>query len=108
MWKSSWQNISGMNAKDLLPGHELVEEGLRDLAANRVTDCSLLLQIAAPKLAGLGVPIQVLQPATPYEHQLYERLEERLGSGAHSYYNSLIRRIVSYAHALERQTAIEP
>jgi hypothetical protein len=30
-------------------------------------------------------------------------LEERLGNGAHSYYNSLIRRIVSFAHALERE-----
>src|SRR6266568_672727 len=34
---------------------------------------------------------------------LYAHFEERLGNGAHSYYNSLIRRIVSYAHALERE-----
>ena len=28
---------------------------------------------------------------------------ERLGAAAHSYYNSLIRRIVSFARALERE-----
>jgi hypothetical protein len=30
-------------------------------------------------------------------------LEQRLGAAAHSYYNSLIRRIVSFARALERE-----
>ena len=39
----------------------------------------------------------------PYEHQLYARLAERLGTAAHSHYNGLIRRIVSYAHALEQE-----
>lgn len=31
------------------------------------------------------------------------RLERRLGAGAFSYYNSLIRRIVSYARGLEHE-----
>jgi hypothetical protein len=39
----------------------------------------------------------------PREHLLYSRLEERLGAGAHSHYNSLLRRMDSYAHALERE-----
>jgi len=86
-----------------LPGEELVRQGLSDLAENRVTDCSLLVLIAAAALKRLG--IQIIEPpvSRPYEHALYSRLAERAGAVAHSQYNSLIRRIVSYLHALERE-----
>lgn len=87
----------------LLPGEDLVRQGLDDLAQNRVTDCSLLALIAAPRLRGLGVPVPERGGAEPFEHQLYSRLEVRLGAGAHSHYNSLIRRVVSYARSLERE-----
>ena len=88
-----------------LPGEELVEKGLADLAANRMTESSLLLLIAAPRLRLLG--LQVPQPPfpKPYEHTLYTCIEDRLGPAAHSHYNSLIRRIVSYARALVLLTA---
>lgn len=39
----------------------------------------------------------------PYEHRLYELIEKRLGDEAQSYYNSLIRRIVSYARSVDRE-----
>src|SRR6266566_2073205 len=87
----------------LLPGEELVKQGLSDLSQGHVTDYSLLLLIAGPRLRRLGINIPEPASSTPYEHQLYARLNERFGDGAHSYYNSLIRRIVSYAHALERE-----
>src|SRR5260370_287919 len=87
----------------LLPGEELVEQGLADLAQDRVTDQSLLVLIAAPRLRRLGINAPDRRFPRPCEHELYARLEERLGAGAHSHYNSLIRRIVSYAHALERE-----
>ena len=86
-----------------LPGEELVNEGLADLAAGRETDCSLLLQIAAPRLRPLGISIRDQATPVPCEHALYDRLESRLGPAAHSYYNSLIRRIVSFARALEQK-----
>jgi hypothetical protein len=89
----------------LLPGEELVEQGLSDLSENRETDCSLLLLIAAPRLRRLGIQIPDRPSPQPYEHQLYARLDQRLGNAAHSYYNSLIRRIVSYARALEREAS---
>lgn len=89
--------------ESLLPGAELVEEGIADLAAGRLTDFSLLIAIAAPRLRRLGVDVPECALPQPYEHQLYARLNERLGAAAHSHYNSLIRRIVSYAHALERE-----
>jgi hypothetical protein len=87
----------------LLPGEDLVEQGLADLAEGRLTDCSLLVLIAGPRLRELGIVVPDRRLDRPYEHELYDRLEQRLGTAAHSYYNSLIRRIVSYAHALERE-----
>jgi len=96
-----------MSERDVpqLPGHDLVVHGLRDLARGEETECSLLVLIAAPRLRKLGIQVPESKVSGPVEHRLYERLEERLGAGAHSYYNSLIRRIVSYAHALDRKQA---
>src|SRR5437763_2227347 len=95
--------MTSEDPEPLLPGKELVEQGLVDLSQNRVTDFSLLVLIAAPRLRRLGIHIPDRPFPRPCEHQLYERLENRLGAAAHSYYNSLIRRIVSYARALERE-----
>ena len=95
--------MSAESSEQRLPGGELVSQGLADLAEQRLTDYSLLVLIAAPRLARLGINVPELPCSGPYEHELYTRLEERLGAGAHSYYNSLIRRIVSYARALERE-----
>jgi hypothetical protein len=94
-----------------VPGADLVATGLADLAEGRQSDCALLVLIAAPRLRCLGIPVPKLQrmefgirdSRQPYEHQLYARLDERLGAAAHSYYNSLIRRMVSYARSLERE-----
>jgi hypothetical protein len=86
-----------------LPGQELVEQGLDDLRHNRITEASLLILVAAPRLRDLGIAIPHRTFPRPSEHELYELLEKRLGAGAHSHYNSLIRRIVSFARALERE-----
>ena len=92
----------------LLPGEDLVQRGLVDLSEDRLTECSLLVLIAAPRLRRLGIAVPERHLPQPYEHELYERLEQRLGTGAHSYYNSLIRCIVSYARALERERSQGP
>lgn len=84
-----------------LPGEDLVRQGRIDLSEGKMSDCALLLLIAAPRLRRLGMQIPEQPFSRPWEHQLYARLEQRLGSAAHSQYNSLIRRIVSYARALE-------
>ena len=98
--------MSDDHLDEALPGAELVKEGLHDLEHNRITDCSLLVLIAAPRLKSLGIEVPERPSATPHEHALYERLEQRLGAGAHSYYNSLIRRIVSYEQSLEREKSL--
>ncbi len=86
-----------------LPGEDLVEQGLADLAEDRITDLALLVLIAAPRLKRLGIDVPDRTFPLPHEHHLYDRLEQRLGTAAHSQYNSLIRRIVSYSRALERE-----
>lgn len=86
-----------------LPGEDLVRAGLEDLAHDRVTDAALLVLVAAPRLRALGMEIPHREAERPFEHQLYSRLEERLGTAAHSHYNSLLRRIVSFAHGLDRE-----
>lgn len=87
-----------------LPGSDLVRQGLADLARGERSEPALLVLIGSPRLRRLGVAVPETEtPSPPFEHQLYELLETRLGSGAHSYYNSLIRRLVSYEHALERE-----
>ncbi len=95
--------MSSTNREGTLPGQELVEQGLADLAQDRVSDAALLVLIAAPRLRRLGIKVPDRLCQRPCEHELYARLDERLGAGAHSYYNSLIGRIVSFAHALERE-----
>ncbi len=87
----------------LLPGQELVEQGLADLARAELSDAALLVLIAGPRLRRLGIPVPERRSQQPFEHQLYERLEERMGTAAHSYYNGLIRRMTSYARMLERE-----
>lgn len=90
----------------LLPGADLVAQGLADLVRGEVTDYSLLVLIAAPRLRRLGIAIPERMFPEPCEHLLYSRLEERFGRDAHSRYNSLIRRIVSYSQALEREKSM--
>ncbi len=83
-----------------LPGAELVEEGLRDLAANRLTAAALAVLVGAPRLrrAGIAVPDA---PAPDPEHRLYEVLAAEYASAAHSRYNALLRRLVSFERAVE-------
>ncbi len=85
-----------------LPGHELVRAGLRDLAAARESEASLLVTMAAPRLRTLGfdVPTGAGRPVDA-SHRLYELLATGKDS-PHSRYNALVRRIVSFARAAER------
>jgi hypothetical protein len=80
-----------------LPGHELVSAGLGDLVAGRESEASLLVTMAAPRLRALGLEV----PAGPKDpsHRLYGLLAER--EGAHSRYNALVGRIISFARAAE-------
>jgi len=82
-----------------LPGHDLVSAGLADLAAGRESESSLLVAMAAPRLRALGFDVPDGGPGQP-SHRLYELLSERDG-GAHSAYNALVGRMVSFTRAAE-------
>jgi hypothetical protein len=87
-----------MSARDL-PGGDLVAIGLEDLAAGAETVPALLVSIGAPRLRRLGLPIS--RTITNPEHRLYELLAHDNAAEAHSRYNALIRRLVSFERAAE-------
>jgi hypothetical protein len=95
--------MTNNTSQPLLPGEDLIEKGLQDLAKGLTTEHSLLLLVAGPRLRPLGVPIPTVATSRPFEHQLYDLLSVQFGDATHSHYNSLLRRIGSYAHALERE-----
>lgn len=82
-----------------VPGAELIEAGLADLAAGRESEAALLVSIGAPRLRrlGLAVPEAIAEP----EKKLYALLSRANPDSAHSRYNALIRRLVSCERAAE-------
>ena len=81
-----------------LPGADLVLAGLADLERGAESIPSLLLQIGAPRLRRLGFEVPLSALPSP-EMRLYEVLSIEHGDGAHSQYNALIRRLVSFERA---------
>jgi len=88
-----------VDVSDALPGADLIRDGLRDLAAGVESIESLLVLIGAPRLRRLGFDV----PDTPDypEDRLYARLAAEDEDSAHSRYNALIRRLVSFERAAE-------
>ncbi len=84
---------------DALPGAELVIEGLADLARGERSVAALLVAIGTPRLRALGVDVPDFAGSAP-ERTLYELLAQTEGDAAHSRYNALIRRLVSFERAL--------
>lgn len=87
-----------------LPGEDLVDAGIRDLLAGRESEASLLVTMAAPRLRALGLDVPDGAAERP-SHRLYELLTEDGIGGAHSRYNALVRRIVSFSRAAEHATS---
>ena len=80
-----------------LPGGDIVDHGLADLAAGRVTLQSLLVSLAAPRLRREGVPLGPVH-ANP-EDRLYNLLSRNQGDLAHARYGAYLRQIASFADA---------
>lgn len=93
-------------AFERLPGAELVARGLFDLSDGRETVEALLVRVGAPRLRAIGFRVPDDAPGLDFpEHRLYLLLAESHGNGAHSKYNALIRRLVSFERAAERLTS---
>jgi len=89
-----------MNHSEIkLPGEELIQKGLSDLRAGQETIAALLVAIGAPKLRSVGIDVPKKLPPNP-EHRLYALLAKNNSDSAHSRYNSLIRRLVSFERAI--------
>jgi hypothetical protein len=92
--------VTGRRREDdpSLPGSDLIAQGLEDLRAGRESVGALLVSIGAPRLRSLGidVPMTFENP----EHRLYELLGTSNALTAHSRYNALVRRLVSFERAL--------
>ena len=87
-----------------LPGADLVARGIHALRSGETTVEALLVSVGAPRLraAGLDIPSPPPLPHSP-EMSLYLAIGADHPGDAHSRYNALIRRLVSFERALERR-----
>lgn len=88
-----------MTAFEGLPGAELIDEGLADLRNGKISAAALLVSIGAPRLVRLGITLPHVELQA--EHRLYLLLHHDGPDAAHSRYNALVRRLVSFERALE-------
>lgn len=84
---------------DQFPGAEIVRQGLDDLAKGVESVPALLVSIGAPRLQRLGIAVE--RPIPSPEIRLYELLRREHADAAHSRYNALVRRLVSFERAAE-------
>lgn len=83
----------------ILPGANLIHAGIKDLADGIESVPALLVSIGAARLRRLGFDLpQVIRSP---ERRLYELLRAANPEAAHSRYNALIRRLVSFERAAE-------
>ncbi len=80
-----------------LPGGDIVDAGLADLAAGKATAESLLVSLAAPRLRREGVPLG--ETHSDPEDRLYALLSRTAGDLAHARYGAYLRQAVSFADA---------
>jgi hypothetical protein len=82
---------------DNFPGADLVKQGAEDLDGGHESVEALLVSIGAPRLQSVGVELP--PPIPSPEHKLYLLLAREKGDAAHSAYNALLRRLVSFERA---------
>ncbi len=87
-----------------LPGAVLVAAGIEALKRGEATVEALLVSVGSSRMraAGLDIPSPPPLAHTP-EIELYLAIGDEHPEDAHSRYNALIRRLVSFERALERR-----
>ena len=83
-----------------LPGGDLIDAGLAELAEGKLTIQSLLVSLAAPRLRREGVPVSAVH-ANP-EESLFGLLSRTSGDLAHARYGAYLRQVSSFADACRR------
>jgi hypothetical protein len=89
-----------VEVSDALPGADLIRKGLSDLAGGVESIEALLVLVGAPRLRRIGFDVPDDTPFLP-EDRLYAMLSAEDSDSAHSRYNALIRRLVSFERAAE-------
>ncbi len=96
MWQDSAHETMDQGT---LPGSDLIAAGLEDLSGGVHSIPALLVSIGAPRLKRLGY--QAPNPIPDPERRLYDLLRQADPDAAHSRYNALVRRLVSFERAAE-------
>jgi hypothetical protein len=97
----SVMDTAHMTEYEGLPGWELVSAGLADLHAGRQTVPAMLVASASIRLRRLGIGLPPRSVDDPQD-RLYELLAEEVGeAAAHSRYNALRRRLLSFLRSAE-------
>ncbi len=84
-----------------LPGAEIIDRGLADLAAGRETINSDAVLMASARLRAAGIDVPAAGHERPASHRLYAKLAGEDPRNAHARYNAIVRRVVSFARAAE-------
>lgn len=86
-----------MEDLESLPGGDLIEQGVHDLRRGIESIAALLVSIGHPRLLTLGYELS--DAFADPEKKLYSLLEKQYRDSAHSRYNALIGRLVSFERA---------
>ena len=87
----------------LIPGGELIIQGLSDVKNGLTTEYSLMLQIAAANLnlKGIAVKQEEITMQNLPEHKMYEiLLANHSRSEAYSRYSSMMRRLAKFCSCI--------
>jgi len=90
---------------DGLPGAERVLAGLGDYHAGCHSIPACLVRMARPRLARAGLMTASSAHDDGAELELYQLISSSEGDHAFSRYNSLVRELVSFEHALDHRMA---
>jgi len=95
-----YNRVVGHHDFTALPGGDLVATGLRDLQAGVESIEAALVRVGATNLRAHALDVSQGDTQTSPEHALYSLLAAKYGNAAHSQYNALLRRLVSFERAL--------
>lgn len=89
-----------------LPGGDIVDAGLKDLAAGIESPQSLAVSLAAPRLRREGVPVGTTLPDA--DDRLYDLLSRTQGDLAHARYLAWLDQMASFADACRYRRLPDP
>lgn len=84
-----------------LPGAEIVERAIHDLNHHEGSSAAIALQVIAPRLRLMGYEVPTLDLDESPELGLYRQLSKEHVLDPYGSYNAILRRLYSFAAAVE-------